>query len=63
MLQLMAMGFVDGNYDATEQTLCRAIGEAMGFDETELTAFESWVVRQTMLLQEAQSFWAEAEEG
>lgn len=62
LLQLIAMGYVDGNYDETEQKLCTQIGLAMGFDETELAAFESWVVRQTMLLQEAQSFWTYEEE-
>lgn len=62
ILELMAMGYVDGDYHDTEQKLCTQLGMAMGFDETELAAFESWVVRQTMLLQEAQSFWAEDEE-
>ncbi len=62
MLQLMAMGYIDGDYHDTEQELCTKLGVAMGFDETELAAFESWVVRQTMLLQEAQSFWFDSEE-
>lgn len=54
LLELMSLAHVDGLYDPSEQTLIGSLAVAFGFDEGELPAFTSWVIRQTLLLREVE---------
>ena len=56
LLELLSLAHVDGHYDLTEVTMINRLADAFSVDETELEMLLAWVVRQTLLLQEAESF-------
>ena len=56
LLELLSLAHVDGHYDVTEVTMINRLADAFSVDETELDMLLAWVVRQTLLLQEAESF-------
>jgi uncharacterized tellurite resistance protein B-like protein len=53
LLELMSLAHVDGSYDPSEQALVASLAGAFGFDEDDLAVLTSWVIRQTLLLREA----------
>lgn len=57
LLELIGLGYADGEYRLIERTSIDEISRALGFDDNEVAAMESWVIRQTALLQEAAAFW------
>ena len=59
LLELMGLGFADGEYHPAEKDLIREIAQAFGFSDDELASMEGWVTRQVMLLEEAAGFWEE----
>jgi hypothetical protein len=61
LLELMGLGFADGEYHPLEKALVLEVALAFGIDKAELFGMESWVIRQTALLEEARHFWNEQE--
>ena len=59
LLELLSLAHVDGNYDASEQQMIQNLSVHFKIENEELDTLHSWVIRQTMLLQEAQSFMEE----
>lgn len=57
LLELMGIGYVDGDYHVAEVESVAEIARALGFSDDELPGLESWVVRQLALLEEATGFW------
>lgn len=57
LLELIGLGYADGEYRPIESALVGEISRALGFADDEVAGMESWVVRQTALLQEAAGFW------
>ena len=59
LLELMGLGFTDGEYHPAEGRLIKKISKVLGFTEDELVGMENWVVRQVALIEEAAGFWTE----
>ena len=57
MLELIGLGFADGEYRPVESALIGEIARAMGIRDDEIAAMESWVIRQVALSEEAAGFW------
>jgi uncharacterized tellurite resistance protein B-like protein len=57
LLELMGLGFADGEYHPTEKALVVEIARALDVTEDELVGMESWVIRQVTLMEEAADFW------
>jgi hypothetical protein len=51
-LEVMAMGYVDDDFDPDESVLLHKIAKALAI-ENELPIFRSWMARQLLLLKEA----------
>lgn len=59
LLELMGLGFVDGQYHPVEREIIGEVAAAFGVGAAELLAMEGWVIRQGVLMREAAGFWAE----
>ena len=59
LLELLALCHADGDFHPAEQALVRSVASAFGVSAGALSAYESWVLRQVMLMQEAEAFWSE----
>ena len=57
LLELMGMGYADGEYHVAEIESVAEIARALGFSDDELVGLENWVVRQVALIEEAAGFW------
>lgn len=57
LLELMGIGYVDGEYQVAEIESVTEIARALGFSSDELVGMENWVVRQVALIEEATGFW------
>ena len=57
MLELIGLGFADGEYRPVESALIGEIARAMGIRDDEIAAMESWVIRYVALSEEAAGFW------
>ena len=57
LLELMGIGYVDGEYHVAEIESVAEIARALGFADDELVGLENWVVRQVALIEEAAGFW------
>lgn len=57
LLELMGIGYVDGEYHVAEIESVAEIATALGFSGDELVGMENWVVRQIALIEEAADFW------
>jgi hypothetical protein len=55
LLELMGLGYVDGDFDWREQAVVRDVADAMGVSPDELRLLENWTLRQVALLQEAEA--------
>ncbi len=59
LLELMGLGLSDSQYNPAERALVAKVAKAFGFNENELVVMENWVIRQAMLVEEANGFWSE----
>lgn len=57
LLELMGIGYADGEYHVAEIESVAEIARALGFPDDELVGLENWVVRQVALIEEAAGFW------
>ena len=57
LLELMGIGYADGEYHVAEIESVAEIARALGFSDDELVGLENWVVRQVALIEEAAGFW------
>ena len=55
----MGLGLSDSQYNPAERALVAKVAKAFGFNENELVVMENWVIRQAMLVEEANGFWSE----
>lgn len=58
LLELLALCHADGDFHPAEQALVRTVANGFGVSAEALSAYESWVLRQVMLMQEAEAFWS-----
>ena len=61
LLELLALCHADGDFHPAEQALIRTVASAFGVSAEALSVYESWVLRQVMLMQEAEGFWSEGD--
>ena len=57
LLELIGLGFADGEYRPVESASIGEIAKAMGIRDDEVAAMENWVIRQVALCEEAAGFW------
>lgn len=57
LLELMGIGYVDGEYHVAEIESVAEIARVLGFADDELVGLENWIVRQVALIEEAAGFW------
>lgn len=59
LLELIATGHADNNFDPAESEFIHEAAAAWGIPQEEVARMESWIQRQQSLIAEAESFWAE----
>lgn len=56
-LELLGIGFVDSAFSAEEMAFIERVAETMAISPDELRVMENWVLRQMLLVKEAQQFF------
>lgn len=59
LLELLAICLVDGEYHPAERAAMGQLADAMSVSAAKMRQLESWIFRQTALLQEAEALMAE----
>jgi hypothetical protein len=59
LMELIATGHADNNFDPAENAFIHDAAAAWGIADEEVDRMESWIQRQQGLIAEAESFWAE----
>lgn len=59
LLELIGLGYADGEFTDREYAFIRDLAQAIGVSKGERLAMENWVVRQLELFREATEFWTE----
>lgn len=57
LLELIGLGYADGNYCESEQAMIADLARGLGLHEAEVAQFQDWVKRFFLLFQEATFFW------
>ena len=55
LLELVALAYVDGQYDPAESSFLRSVQEAFGIEDSALQAFHDWARRLMKLREDAQA--------
>lgn len=59
ILELILLGYADGEYSEEENHYIQKIASAFGMTEDELDRYTHWALQQYEVMQEARKFWGE----
>ncbi len=59
ILELMLLGYIDGEYSAEENHFIHDLADVFGMAEDELDQYAHWALKQYEVLHEGREFWGE----